>query len=161
MKRAQYSQVLVILLASVGLWAALGADARSGETHAAATGAYAVTFHVLAPSTVPDGATILCSANVTPHLSILDRLSPDRLNPRAARADSAKGTARVVGSEADCTVQVPFSFSVSDPQKDAALSYRIDAFTSAGPAFLRTQQGIGVRVPQPGETANLHLNVSL
>jgi hypothetical protein len=155
MNRAQYSQIFLMVLVSVGVWAAHGGDSRSAAP-VTAKGLYAVTFHVLAPSTVPDGATIVCKANVTPHLSILDRL-----NPGSAPVESAKGTAKVVGSAANCTVQLPFAFSVSDPQKDAALSYRIDAFTSAGPAFLRTQQGIGVRVPQPGETANLNLNVSL
>ena len=155
MNREQYSQGLLMLLVSVGIWAAHGGDARNGAVPVT-SGAYAVTCHVLAPSTVPDGATIVCKANVTPHLSILDRL-----NPGPSPVQSAQGTAKVVGSEANCTVQLPFAFSVSDPSKGAALSYRIDAFTSAGPAFLRTQQGIGINVPKPGETANLNLKVSL
>jgi hypothetical protein len=156
MNRAQYSQFLLMLLVSVGVWAAHGGDSLNGAAPVTGKSAYAVTFHVLAPSTVPDGATIVCKANVTPHLSIFDRL-----NPGPAPVESALGTAKVVGSEANCTVQLPLAFSVSDSRKDAALSYRIDAYTSAGPAFLRIQQGIGVRVPQPGETANLNLNVSL
>jgi hypothetical protein len=156
MNRAQYSQILLMAAVSVGVWAAHGGDTRNGAAPVTGKGAYAVTFHVLAPSTVPDGATIVCNAQVTPHLSILDRL-----NPGPAPATSAQGTAKVVGSAADCTVQLPLGFSVSDPRKGAALSYRIDAFTSAGPAFLRTQQGIGIHVPKAGETANLNLNVSL
>jgi hypothetical protein len=155
MNREQFSQGLLMLLVSVGIWAAHGGDAHIG-TVPVTSGAYAVTFHVLAPSTVPDGATIVCNAKVTPHMSIMDRLTPG-----PAPAESAHGTAKVVGSSANCTVQLPFAFSVSDPRKGAALSYRIDAFTSAGPAFLRTQQGIGVKVPKAGETANLNLNVSL
>jgi hypothetical protein len=145
-----------MMLVSVGVCAAHGGDTLNGAAPVTAKGSYAVTFHVLAPSTVPDGATIVCNAKVTPRLSLLDRL-----NPGPAPVESAQGTAKVAGSEANCTVQLPFAFSVSDPRKDAALSYRIDAYTSAGPAFLRTQQGIGVKVPQPGETANLNLNVSL
>jgi hypothetical protein len=156
MNRAQYSQILLMLTVSVGVLAARGGDARDGAGPATANGAYAVTFHVLAPSTVPDGATIVCNAKVTPHQSIVERLTPG-----PAPAESAQGTAKVVGSAADCTVQLPFAFSVSGPRKEAALSYRIDAFTSAGPAFLRTQQGIGINVPKAGETADLHLNVSL
>ena len=104
---------------------------------------------------MPDGATIVCKADVTRNLSILDRL-----NPGSALVESAQGTAKVVGSAANCTVQLP-AFSVKDPNKGAALSYRIDAYTSAGPAFLRTQQGIGINVPKPGETANLNVKVSL
>jgi hypothetical protein len=145
-----------MLLVSVGVWAAHGGAARGAAAPVTAKGAYVVTFHVLAPSTVPDGATILCNAKVTPRLSILDRL-----NPGPAPAESAQGSAKVVGSSANCTVELPFAFSVSDPGKGAALSYRIDAYTSAGPAFLRTQQGIGIDVPKPGQTSNLHLNVSL
>src|ERR1700722_8933142 len=129
MNRAQYSQIFLMLLVSVGVWAAHGGE----SVNAAAKGAYAVTFHVLAPSTVPDGATIVCKADVTRNLSILDRL-----NPGSALVESAQGTAKVVGSAANCTVQLP-AFSVKDPNKGAALSYRIDAYTSAGPAFLRTQ----------------------
>ena len=144
-----------MLLVSVGIWAAHGGDARNGAVPVT-SGAYAVTFHVLAPSTVPDGATIVCDAKVTPHLSILDRL-----NPGPAPATLAQGTAKVIGSAANCTVQLPFAFSVSDPRKGAALSYRIEAFTSAGPAFLRTQQGIGINMPKASETANLNLNVSM
>jgi hypothetical protein len=156
MNRAQYSQFFLMLLVSVGVWAAHGGDPRSGTAPVTVKGAYAVTFHVLAPSTVPDGATILCNAKVTPRLSVLDRL-----NPGPVPVQSAQGTARVIGSSANCTVQLPFAFSVSDPRKGAALSYRIDAFTSAGPAFLRTQQGIGIDVPKAGETAKVNLNVSL
>jgi len=156
MNRAQYSQIFLMLLVSVGVFAAHGGDTRGAAAPATAKGAYAVTFHVLAPSTVPDGATIVCNAKVTPHLSILDRL-----NPGPAPAESAQGTARVVGSAANCTVQLPFAFSDRDPRRGAALSYRIDAFTSSGPAFLRTQQGISINVPKAGETANLNMNVSL
>ncbi|MGO9338735.1 MAG: hypothetical protein ACLPY1_14640 [Terracidiphilus sp.] len=155
MNREQFSQGLLMLLVSMGVWAAHGSDARNGATPVN-SGAYAVTFHVLAPSTVPDGASIACSAKVTPKLSFLDRF-----NPGPAPVESGKGITKVVNSAADCTVKLPFAFSVSDPPKGAALSYRIDAFTSAGPAFLRTQQGIDIHVPKAGETANLNLNVSL
>src|SRR5580692_11400077 len=107
MNRAQYSQIFLMLLVSVGVWAAHGGDPLNGTAPVTAKGAYAVTFHVLAPSTVPDGATIVCNAKVTPHLSILDRL-----NPGPAPVESAQGTAKLVGSSANCTVQLPFSFSV-------------------------------------------------
>ena len=43
----------------------------------------------------------------------------------------------------------------------AELSYHIDALTASGPVFTRTQSGIGVALPQPGNSGKLHLNVTL
>ena len=157
MKQARFSRILLLtVLVSVTIWAAQAAASRSGAAAAETSGAYAVTFHIKAPSTVPDGATVTCKAEVSPRLSWLDHLSP-----APAPVESVNGVGKVAGSSADCTVQMPNASAVNDRGHGAALSYRIDAFTANGPVFVRTQQEIGVAVPKPGTTANLRVNVNL
>jgi hypothetical protein len=157
MNRTRYSRnLLLILLVSVAFWAAAAADHRDGSAPATAGGAYAVTFHVNAPSTVPDGATVTCKAKIAPRLSAVERFTG-----KAVAAESSPAFATVAGSSATCTVHLPLAFASSRPGKDAVLSYEIDAYTSAGPAFVRTQQGISVAYPQPGTTASLSLGVNL
>jgi hypothetical protein len=67
----------------------------------------------------------------------------------------------VVGSSASCTVHLPLAFASSHHGKDAILSYEIDAYTSAGPAFVRTQQGIAIGRPRTGAIDSLLLDVNL
>jgi hypothetical protein len=157
MKRARSFRILaLILVVSAAVWGAHAADQRGGAAPATASGAYAVTFHVNAPSTVPDGATVACKARIAPHLSPFESLTQ-----KAAPVESLPGLATVAGSSANCMVQMPFAFAVTNPRNGAALSYQIDAFTSAGPAFARAQQGIAVALPQAGATATLLLDVNL
>ena len=157
MNHARFFRILLpVLMVSAAVWVAMATGSRVEAATATASGSYALTFHVAAPSTVPDGSTLTCSATITPQLSTFDRLVA-----RPAPAKSVQGVGKVVGSSGNCTVQVPFAFAVRNPGNGAALSYRIDAFTSAGPAFVRTQQGISVAYPQPGTTASLSLGVNL
>jgi hypothetical protein len=157
MNHARFFRILLpVLMVSAAIWVANATGSRVEAATATASGSYALTFHIAAPTTVPSGSTITCQAAVTPRLSILDRLAS-----RPAPIASVQGVGKVVGSSGDCTVQVPFAFTVRDPGNGATLSYRIDAFTFAGPAFLRTQQGINVAYPQAGKTASLQLGVSL
>jgi hypothetical protein len=159
MMRTRYSRILpLVLLVSAAVWAAAAADQRDGLAPLAAGGGYAVTFHVNAPSTVPDGATVTCKARIAPRLSAFERLTG-----KAVAAETLPGVATVAGSSANCTVQLPLAFALTHPSQDAVLSYEIDAYTSAGPAFVRTQQGIALTIadPRTGAIANLLLNVNL
>jgi hypothetical protein len=157
MNSTRYSRILpVALLVSVAVWTAAAADSHDGSGPVSTGAAYAVTFHVNAPSTVPDGATVACKASIAPRLSAFEKLTGKTL-----AAESSPVFATVVGSSADCTVQMPGAFAATKPGKDAVLSYEIDAYTSAGPVFVRTQHDIPVAHPSAGATANLHLDVSL
>jgi hypothetical protein len=157
MTRMLLSKTLpIVLWASAAGWAAHAFGPHAVASSVPTGGAYTVTFHVLAPTTVPDGATLTCKARIAPRVS-----GTDLLNPAAVVAESIQGVATVSGSAADCTVQVPFAFAVDKANDVALLSYEIDALTAAGPVFVRTQQGIGVQIPPPGTTANVLLDVSL
>jgi hypothetical protein len=157
MKHSRYSRILLLILpVFVAVWAAAAADQRDGSASVSAGVAYAVTFHVNAPSTVPDGATVTCKAKIAPRLSAFEKFIG-----KTVAAESSPAFATVVGSSATCTVHLPLAFASADPGKDAVLSYEIDAYTSAGPAFVRTQQGIAVARPQTGATASLPLDVNL
>jgi len=156
MNRTRYSRIVLLMLVSVAVWAAAAADQPNRSAQANANGAYAVTFHINAPSTVPDGATVACKARIAPRRSAFEQLTGT-----AVAVESLPGVATVAGSSANCTVHLPLAFASALPAKDAVLSYEIDAYTSAGPAFVRTQQGISVARPQTGAIAKLLLEVNL
>src|SRR5580698_5539464 len=96
---------LLVLGVGAAVWAANATASRPNGPAPApvANGSYAVTFHVATPTTVPDGATVACMASIYPKRSVLDHL-----DPAPAPAESVRGVAKVVGSSANCTVQVPF-----------------------------------------------------
>jgi len=148
--------LLLMLLVSAAVFGAKAAYQNGRATPPAASGAYAVTFHVSAPTTVPDGATIACKARIAPNLSVFEHLTR-----QVAPAKSSTGFARVANSSANCTAVTPFAFNVANPRAGAALSYEIDAYSSTGPLFVRTQEGIPVAYPQTGSTAILPLDVNL
>jgi len=155
MNRARTSRILpLVVLVSAAVWVASAADTHSAAGPDPATSAYAVTFHVDAPSTVPDGATVSCRASVEPQRSVFERLIS-----RHAAPESAPGTGVVANSSASCTVMVPYATAKSG--NAAQLSYHIDALTAAGPVFARTQSGIGVDLPKTSNQSPLHLNVAL
>ena len=157
MKKLRSSRILaLLLLASAAIFGANAANQNSEAAQPAAKGAYAVTFHVNTPTTVPDGATIACKASIAPQPTLFERLT----RRHAAPVESTTGFANVANSSATCTVAAPFAFRVADPRAGAALSYEIDAYTSAGPVFARMQQGIPVAYPQAGATASLPLDVN-
>ncbi|MGD0521595.1 MAG: hypothetical protein ABSA48_10105 [Terracidiphilus sp.] len=157
MNRLLLSRILLLmLLVSAAVFGAYAVYQNGGASPLAASGAYAVTFHVSTPTTVPDGATIACNARIAPNLSVFEHLTR-----QVAPAKSSTGFARVANSSANCTVATPFAFNVANSRAGAALSYEIDAYTSAGPLFVRTQKGIPVAYPQTGATANLPLDVNL
>jgi hypothetical protein len=146
----------LLMLVTIVVFAAHATDRHSAVAPITANGAYVVVFHVKTPSTIPDGATINCKARITPRLS-----SFESLIGKAVPVESAPGVATVTGSSAVCAVEMPFSFAQKDPRNGADLGYEIDAFTSEGPAFVRTQQGIEIAYPRSGATEKLRLNVAL
>ena len=155
MNRARTSRFLpLILLVSAAVWAASAADSHSAAGPETAGASYAVTFHVDAPSTVPDGATVSCRASIAPKRSVFEKLTSRQVVP-----ESAPGTGVVANSSANCTVMVPYAASKSGSA--AELNYHIDALTASGPVFARTQRGIGVALPKTGSATPLHLNVAL
>jgi len=154
MNRKTFVHTLPILLMSALVWGAHASDPGSRPASRAA-GVYAVNFQVAVPSTVPDGSTVSCKARITPSTSFLDSLTH-----RTAAIESASASARVVGSAAQCAVQVPFAYNASDAGNVAQLSYRIDAQNGDRPVFTRTQERIAVPHPQAGADSGMRLNVN-
>jgi hypothetical protein len=66
----------------------------------------------------------------------------------------------VANSSANCTVEIPLAFAVSNLQNGASLSYQIDAYTGSGPVFARTQEGIAVGYPQLAGGTELSVDVA-
>ena len=133
MKRASLSQTLpLVLLAVSAVCAAPAADQRGGAATTTIAGAYALTFHIDAPPTVPDGAAVTCKARIAPRLTTFDNLSA-----LAFPVLSKSAVARVEASAADCSLLLPFAFAVGSHSGGAELSYEIDVLPSRGP-FLRT-----------------------
>jgi hypothetical protein len=146
--------VAVILLSSATVWAARAAVQAPASTtsHRAAT----LTFHVKAPSTVPNGAGVTCRAVIKPKRSALQGLIGD-----SPAFESSLGLGIISGSAADCAVEVPAGVTAEQLRDGAVMSYRIDAFTSAGTAFVRTQQDVPVAPLAEALPASLGMNVSL
>lgn len=156
MKRTRVPQILLLaLLASAAAWAAPAADQCNGAVPVAVSGVYSVTFNVQVSSATVPGGTISCRAKIAPNLPGFENRSRG-----VVPVESSRGVVALIGSFANCTVEIPFSWTVADTQNGVALSYEIDAVSGAGMAAVRTQQGIGVAYPEMGGAASLRLNVA-
>ncbi len=156
MNRVHTSQTLpLILMVTAAVWAAHATEKNGGAAPAATNGAYAVTFSVKAPTTVASGSTVTCKARIAPRLSALNSLTG-----QAAPAQSAQGVATLVGTSANCTVVLPFSFAGVGPRDKANLSYEIDAASGSSLEAVRKQDGIVVSYPQAGGIASVRLDVN-
>jgi hypothetical protein len=136
--------LLVVSLASDAAWAAPPADPGRAEGLAAVSGTYVPTLNVSLDSAPPVGAAILCKARIAPNLP-----SFQNLNNRMVPAETATGLATVSGNSANCSVQIPFSWAVSDPRGGIALIFEVAEVSASGSfAVARSaQQGIGVAYP--------------
>lgn len=156
MKRARIPQILLpVLLASAAVWAAPAADQRNGAAPVTVSGVYLVTFNVQVGSAPAAGGTIFCRAKITPRLPGFDNRSQGMVP-----VESARGVVTYIGSSANCTVEIPFSWMVAGTQHGVAMSYEIDALNGPGVAAVRTRQGIGLAYPRMGQAANVRLNVA-
>jgi hypothetical protein len=149
-----------LLLASATIFAANAADqnkatAGNGASASMSAGTYSVNFHVNVPSTVPDGADILCKASITAHQATLFGGSR-----QSASVEFYPGFAKVSGSSANCTVRLPLASTAGRWRDNAELGYEIDAFTTEGQAFSRTQQNIDIGLPDGPTAESLRLNVN-
>jgi hypothetical protein len=146
--------VSVVLLTSATVWAAHAAD--QAPTPTPSTRPYMLTFHVEAPSTVPNGAGVTCRAVITPKQSMLQQLVGE-----SPAVQSSLGLGIIAASSTDCAVEVPAGAAAAQPGDGATMSYRIDAFTPAGPAFVRTQQGVPMAPLHSLAAGNMHMKVTL
>jgi len=146
--------LLLALLASTAIGVASAADPRGEPVPVAVNGSYAVTFNVRVPASLPSGATILCKARVAPNTPRLGSL-------RLASMPMNNGQASVSGSTANCQVQIPFSWTVNDPQNGVALSYEIDAVSASGalPVAVIRQEAVA-SYPAAGTSANLRIQLA-
>jgi hypothetical protein len=156
MKRARISQILLpVLLVSAAMWAAPAVDQDRGAAPLAVSGVYLVTFNVQVGSVPAAGGTIFCRAKIAPNLPGFDNRG-QRLVP----VESARGVVTYMGSSANCAVEIPFSWTVTDTETGVVMSYEIDALSGPGVAAVRTRQGIGLAYPRMGGAANVRLNVA-
>jgi hypothetical protein len=72
------------------------------------SGVYSVTFNLNIASALPAGSTITCRARIVPYSGGLDTRNSQF---SAAPVDSAAGLAKVTGSSATCTTEIPFSWT--------------------------------------------------
>jgi hypothetical protein len=156
MKRTRMPHILLpVLLASAAVWAAPAADQRSGAAPVVVSGVYLVTFNVQVGSVPAAGGTIFCRAKIAPNLPGFDNRSQG-LVP----VESARGMVTFIGSSANCTVEIPFSWTVVDTETGVVMSYEIDALSGPGVAAVHTQQGVGLAYPRMGGAASVRLNVA-
>ena len=146
---------LLALLAFPALWAAPAADPRGGIAPVGVNGVYAITFHVKTPANLPFGATILCRARVAPHAPSLENL-------RLTATPEVVGQASVIGSTANCHVQVPFTWVMNNSQGGVAVSYEIDSVSRVGelPVSVLRQTASIAGYPSAGSATNLQFQLA-
>lgn len=144
-------------LAASASVAALAADA--GDSAAALTGLYAVTFNVHLAAPVPAGTSIICTARLLP--------GSTTLAPSRWAAPSTTAVAAVSGGRATCSLHIPYlpaapsSWAGTRPGTTAALSYQIGEISASGAALARarSQSVSGIALPLSGGNASLTLTV--
>lgn len=151
--------MLLVPVASIA-WAGPAADSRGGPGSVAVNGVYSVTFHVYLGSTVPTGSSITCRARIAPNLSGFANLNRGTAPVEAQAGVAAGPGSSLTGSTANCSVEIPFAWTVVSAQNGAALSYEVDVVSGGLPLAARTQQGIGVAYPPPGGKASLGFTVT-
>jgi hypothetical protein len=156
MKRARTSLTLLpALLVSAAEWAAPAAGQLSGAAPVAASGVSSVAFNVNIASTAPAGVTTTCKARIAPNLPAFENSTRG-----AVPAEPAPGVATVIGSSANCTGKIPFSWMVADTRNEVAPGQEIDAVSGGGVAAVRTGRGMGMACPATGGAARLRLNAT-
>ena len=148
---------LVVSLATAAASAAPPADPGRADGLVAVSGSYILTLNVSLDSAPPAGAAILCKARITPNLP-----SFQNLDSRMVPAESATGLATVTGKSANCSVQIPFSWAVSEAQGGTIVNYEIDAVSPSGSMFVLVcpREGIGVAYPANGGAARIAVRVN-
>jgi len=160
MNRTRIALLLITVSVASIAWAGPPADPRGTSSPVAVNGVYTVTFHVNLGSTVPTGSAVTCRARIAPNLQAFQNL-----NHGTVPVDSATGVGTVTGSSlagsaANCSVEIPFAWTVSEAQTGVALSYEVDAVSAGAPVAARTQPGIAVAYPPQGGATRLSFNVS-
>lgn len=140
---------------SAAEWAVPAADQRSGAAPVAASGVFSVTFNVNIASTAPVGATITCKARIAPNLAAFENSTRG-----AVPVEPAPGVGTVIGSSANCTVEIAFLWMVANTRNGVAPGQEIDAVSGGGVAAVRTGRGMGIAYPATGGAARLRLNAT-
>jgi hypothetical protein len=158
MRSARIPQILMLVwLASTAVWAAPAVDTRGGAAPVAVSSLYSVAFHVQLASAPPRGASVLCRARIVPNAPGLGNLRLDAL-------PTATGRVLLAGSNANCRVEIPFTYTLGAAQNGAALSYEIEVVggSESSPAAMGSsaQRSVGVAYPAPGGVANLDIQLS-
>lgn len=158
-------RVRTLALLCAGLPVALAAQAavvsQTGGGATTVSGVYTVSFRLNIASTLPAGTTITCRARIVPGQGELNLRNPQYAS---AREETASGVAAATGPAANCTAEIPFSWTVASTRGGVMLSYEIDAVSSAGyaPLVVRSsaQQNIQVAFPAPGGIVSLNFHVT-
>lgn len=145
---------LFALLFAASAPAALPANRCAPQATTAIGGAYFITFNVSLASPLPAGAAVLCKARIEPGPAPFQSFSPGIAPVRAAQS-----LATVAGNTANCSVQIPFYWSVGALGSGIDLSYEIQAVGAFGLSPASRSSRIRVAYPPAGATASLAIPV--
>lgn len=159
MNRTRISLLLLLVSVASIAWAGPPADPRGGPGPVTVNGAYTVTFHVNLGSPVPTGTAITCRAKIAPNLSGFANMNRGTAPVEAASVATVTGSS-LAGSTANCSVEIPFAWTVINAQDGVALSYEVGLVSGGMPLAARVQQGIGAAYPSPGGEARLSFTVT-
>ncbi len=165
------ARVHILWLLCVALLAARPAQAAgvpqqttgtaTGNSVTTVNGVFTISFRLSIASTLPAGTAITCRARIVPGQSGLNLRPPQQ---STAPEETAAGVAAVTGPMANCTAEIPFSWTLTSRQSGVMLSYEIDAMSSAGAGTFvirsSAQQNIHAAFPALGGNSSLSFNVT-
>ncbi len=137
MKRAIYLFVLVSVLGFANRAWAVSPD---GE----ASAVFFVQFNLSVGATLPAGSIILCKAELVPGSSEFDRAAGGRWPIPHRQVTNATV---LLGSAAECALEIPFSWTGNADPGEIAMHYEIDAIARPGtlPVVLAKGVRMGIR----------------
>jgi hypothetical protein len=160
MNRTRIALCLISVSVASIAWAGPPADPRGGPSPVAVNGVYTVTFHVNLGSTVPTGSAVTCRARIAPNLQAFQNFNRGSAPVESAAAAGTVVASSLAGSTANCSVEIPFAWTVAETQNGVALSYEVDAVSGGSPVAARTQPGVAVPYPPQGSEARLSFSVT-
>ncbi len=160
MNRTRIALFLMSVSVASIAWAGPPADPRGVASPVAVSGVYTVSFHVTLGTTVPTGSAVTCRARIAPNLQAFQNLNRGTVPVESATGAGKVAGSSLAGSTANCSVEIPFAWTVSEAQNGVVLSYEVDAVGGAAPVAALTQPGVAVAYPPMGGAARLRFNVA-
>jgi hypothetical protein len=159
MNRTRIALCLMMVSVASLAWAGPVADPRGVSSAVAVSGVYTVLFEVNLGTAAPAGTVITCRAKIAPNLPVFDNMNRGTVPVESAVGVATVTSSSLAGSTANCSVEIPFAWTVVDAQNGVGLSYEVELVSGGMPIAGRSQQGISAPYPPAGGAARLNVRI--